>query len=67
MPRQILFTTAVRMPADAPLTQLRADMIMAEHHAETDRRRLPRAMPTVRVATEGEEVVYCLEYKAPRR
>jgi len=67
MTRPILFTTAVRMPADAPLTQLRADMIMAEHHAESDRRKLPRQMPAVRVQTEGEEVVYCLEYKAPRR
>lgn len=67
MSRPTLFTTAVRMPADAPLTQLRADMIMAEHHAESDRRRLPRAMPAVRVQPEGDEVVYCLEYKAPRQ
>lgn len=67
MPRPVLFTTTARMPADAPLTQLRADMIMAEHHVEADRRRLPRAMPTVRIEPEGDEVVYCLEYKAPRR
>lgn len=67
MGRPILFTTTARMPADAPLTQLRADMIMAEHHAEADRRKLPRRMPNVRAVTEGDEMVYCLEYKAPRR
>lgn len=67
MPRPILFSTVARMPATALLTQLRADAIMREHHAEAARRGLPPKMPRVRVEREGDELVHCLDYSTPRR
>ena len=55
------------MPADRLLTQGAATRIMDEHHVEAARRGLPEQMPKVRAEREGDEMVYSLDYRAPRR